>query len=318
MEEVTLSSLSINQRTKAWITLTRPPFHTVGLFPMTLGMFIAWSPDHPLNWAVFALANLAIVLILLVTYLSGEYYDYEGDSLNKDFNTFSGGSRVLQTGLLPRRHALIATYIAFALAIVIGLVIQFRYDTGPYTIPLGAFGLICGYFYSSRPFQWAYRGIGEVLIAICYGWLTINTGYYLQTGEFALLPSLVSIPIGITIFLVILINEFPDYQADMAVNKRNLTVRFGQKKMAMLYAVLVALSLGILFIALPYGLPWLAAVLSVVLLPLVILNIRVITKKGYEQAIALKGLCARTLMLNLGFTLIYIIALTLSGRNILG
>jgi 1,4-dihydroxy-2-naphthoate polyprenyltransferase len=218
---------------------------------------------------------------------------------------------------LPRRHALIPTYIAFALAIAIGLVIQFHYDTGPYTIPLGAFGLICGYFYSSRPFQWAYRGIGEVLIAICYGWLTINTGYYLQTGHFALLPSLVSIPIGITIFLVVLINEFPDYQADKAVNKRNLVVRFGQPKMAILYAVLVMLSLGILYIALPYDLPKLAAILSALLLPLVVLNVRAIIKKGYEQAAALQGLCARTLMLNLGFTLIYIAAFVLAARDIM-
>ena len=311
-----MSSLTINQRTKAWLTLIRLPFHTVGLFPLTLGMLIAWNTGHSLNWAVFALGNLAIVLILLVTYLAGEYYDYECDSLNKEFNMFTGGSRVLQAGLLPRRHALIGAYTAFALAIAIGLIIQFRYDTGPYTIPLGAFGLVCGYFYSSRPFQWAYRGIGEVLIAICYGWLTLNTGYYLQTGQFALLPSLVSIPIGITIFLVILINEFPDYQADMAVKKRNLAVRFGRQKMAILYAVLVTLSWVILFIALPYGLPWLAAILSVLLLPLVMLNLRAIIKKGYEQAAALKGLCARTLILNLGFTLIYITAFVLAGRNI--
>jgi 1,4-dihydroxy-2-naphthoate octaprenyltransferase len=307
-----LSDLTLNQRTKAWLTLARPPFHTVGLFPMTLGMLIAWNMGHPLNWAIFALANLAIVLILLVTYLAGEYHDYECDSLNKEFNTFSGGSRVLQSGLLPRRHALIGTYSAFALAMVIGLIIQFRYDTGPLTIPLGAFGLICGFFYSSRPIQWAYRGVGEILIAICYGWLTVNTGYYLQTGQFALLPSLVSIPIGITIFLVILINEFPDYQADKAVNKRNLVVRFGIQKMAILYAVLVTLSLAILYIALPYGLPKLAVILSVLLLPLVVLNVRAISKKGYEQAKVLEGLCARTLMLNLGFTIIYITAFVLS------
>lgn len=302
----------MNQRTEAWLTLIRLPFHTVGLFPLTLGMLIAWNMGQPLNWTVFALGNLAIVLILLVTYLAGEYYDYECDSLNNEFNMFSGGSRVLQSGLLPRRHALIGTYIALALAMITGLIIQFRYDTGPLTIPLGAFGLVCGFFYSSRPIQWAYRGIGEVLIAICYGWLTVNTGYYLQTGQFALVPSLVSIPIGITIFLVILINEFPDYQADMAVKKRNLVVRFGRQKMAILYAIMVMLSIGILFIALPYGLPRLAAILSVLLLPLVVLNVRAISKRSYEQAAALQGLCARTLMLNLGFTIIYITAFSLS------
>ncbi len=307
-----MSDLTINQRTKAWFTLSRPPFHTVGLFPMSLGMLIAWNVGNPMNWAIFALANVAIVLILLVTYLAGEYYDYECDSMNKDFNTFSGGSRVLQSGILPRRHALIATYVAFALAVVIGLVIQFHYDTGLYTIPLGAFGLICGFFYSSRPIQWAYRGVGEILIAICYGWLTVNTGYYLQTGSFNLLPSLVSIPIGITIFLVILINEFPDYEADKAVNKRNLTVRFGKQKMAILYAILVILSLATLYVAIPYGLPILAVILSVLLLPLVMLNVRTIIRKDYEQAKPLEGLCARTIVLNLGFSIIYIIAFALS------
>jgi len=103
----------------------------------------------------------------------------------------------------------------------------------------------------------------------------------------------------------------------MAVNKRNLVVRFGQQKMAILYAVLVMFSLGILFIALPYGLPKLAAILSILLLPLVVLNVKAIIKKGYEQAAALQGLCARTLMLNLGFTLIYITAFVLAARDMM-
>jgi len=38
------------------------------------------------------------------------------------------------------------------------------------------------------------------------------------------------IPVGILIALVLYINEFPDYEADKAVNKQTLVVMLGKRK----------------------------------------------------------------------------------------
>ncbi len=295
----------------AWLTLSRPPFHAVGVFPFVLGMVIAWTQGYPFNWGVGILSTLAVILIMLTTYYAGEYYDYETDSLNREYNKFSGGTRVLQVGLIPRQHVHLAALLALAAAGVIGLVLQFSFRTGPFTIPLGAFGMLCGYFYTSKPIRWAYRGVGEVLIGICYGWLTVNTAYYLQTGTFGLVPTLASIPIGISIFLVILINEFPDHASDRISGKKNLVVRLGQDKAALLYVTLAAICfLSIVFGTLA-GIPRLMAVLSVIPLALVVRNMLALKRREYKGGQALEKICAATLFLNVGTTALYILAFIL-------
>jgi len=62
---------------------------------------------------------------------------------------------------------------------VIGLILQFYYKTGPWTIPLGVIGMITGFFYSTPPPRWVKRGIGELLIGFCYGWLPVAAAFYL-------------------------------------------------------------------------------------------------------------------------------------------
>ncbi len=302
------SAIAVKERISTWAKLGRLPFHSVGVLPFVLGIVIAWSQGYALNWGLAVLSTLAVILIMLTTYLAGEYYDFETDSLNAQFNKFSGGSRVLQKGIVARRTALTVAISSAVLAGVIGLVIQFYYKTGPYTIPLGIFGLICGYFYSSNPIRWAYTGIGEILIGICYGWLTVNTAYYLQTDTFALVPSLVAIPIAISIFLVIFINEYPDYVSDRMSKKKNMVVRWGPDRSAMVYIVMAALC----FISIPLGVlgevPKLMAVLSVIPLALVVRNIAAMKRGAYRDRHALEGICGFTLILNLGITLLYIIA----------
>jgi len=295
----------------SWLRLSRLPFHTVGVFPFLLGMVIAWSQGYPFNWGVGILSTLAVVLIMLATYYSGEYYDYDTDSLNREYNKFSGGTRVLQAGLVPKKQVLLAALLALAAAGIIGLILQFYFKTGPFTIPLGAFGMLCGYFYTSKPLRWAYRGVGEVLIGICYGWLAVSTAYYLQTGTFGLIPTLASIPISISIFLVILINEFPDYTSDRASGKNNLVVRLGRDRAALLYASLAAICFLSIVLGVLAGIPRLMAFLSVIPLGLIVRNLLALKKREYRERQALEKICSRTLLLNLGTTALYILAFIL-------
>jgi len=296
------------KKISSWLVLSRLPFQTVGVFPFFLGILISRSQGYPLNLPVGILSTLAVILIMLATYYSGEYYDYETDRLNQTFNKFSGGTRVLISGLIPMSQVLMASFLCLAGAGVIGLLLFFYFKTGPYTLPLGAFGMICGFFYTTRPIQWAYRGVGEVLIGLCYGWLTVNTGYYLQAGGFDLIPILVSIPIGISIFLVILINEFPDYFSDRLSGKKNLVVRLGREKASVLYAVLSGVCFMAILFGIFYGVPKIIAALSAIPLIFIVQNLFSIKKGEFLGGKSLERICARTLMLNLGITLLYILS----------
>lgn len=125
---------------------------------------------------------LAVIFIMLATYYSGEYFDYDTDALSEKLerNRFSGGTQVLQTGIIPQKHAFVAALLA---AGIVGLILQFYFKTDPYTIPLGAIGMLAGFFYTTKPIQWSYRSVGEILIGFCYGWLPVAASYYIQTKQ---------------------------------------------------------------------------------------------------------------------------------------
>ena len=109
----------------SWLTLFRLGATARGVLPFLLGAVIAWSQGNPINLAVLVLSSLGVIFVMLMTFLVNEYYDYEGDILNKEFHRLSGGSRVLPMGLVSRRHSLIAAYVLLFLTGIIGLVLQF-------------------------------------------------------------------------------------------------------------------------------------------------------------------------------------------------
>ena len=235
-------------RVRPWIDLQELPKHLANLLPFLLGTTVAFWESGRIDWAVFAVALLALFLLTDGTYISNEYFDYENDRLNLARIggadavgvTTTGGTRVLVKGLIPRRHALIAAVTAFLLAIPVGLYLQFGLGTGPLTIPLGLLGLFIGWFYTAPPVRACYRGLGELFIAVGQG-IVIFGASYVQRGSSAL-PLLVSLPWFIALPALKIIREFPDYEADRATDKRGLTLRFGRERMATVYDVLLVLA----------------------------------------------------------------------------
>ena len=292
---------------KGYLILSRPPFHLVGIFPFLLGSILSWSLFHSFNWP----AIFATIFIMLSTYYIGEYYDLEEDKLSAlmERNRFSGGSQALLKGLVPPSHAKIGAHITALLAIFIGLILQFHYNTGYLTIPLGLIGLVSGYFYSAPPFRWVSRGIGEILIGICYGWLPVATAFYLQTGKIVEIVNWISIPIAVTIFNVILINEFPDYPADIIKKKKNLLVRIGKESGALLYILMTVISWISFLLSFRKGIPLIGIIAYIPIFIITAILVLFMLQKRYLDRDLLEKICAMTIFVNLGTTSSYIIAI---------
>jgi len=293
----------------AWLALSRPPFHTVGALPLVLGAVVARYQTGVFRWDICLWGVLGVVLIMLSTYYAGEYWDYAEDLVSGQLggSRFAGGSQVVQRGLLPRRAAQRASWIAVSLALAVGLILHFGYRTGMWTLPLGILGLVGGFFYSTRPLRWVSRGWGELWIAFCYGWLPIATGYYLQVGEYLPLVHWMALPVGLSIFNVILLNEFPDYPADLVAGKLNLTVRLGPEVSARIYSMLSIGSWLAVWLSTQRGVPgtmlhWYAPI-GALSTALVILMLR----GQWRDRAVLEKLCAANLLVNLGTTGAYIL-----------
>ena len=309
--------MRFQQTIVAWWKLSRVPFLSVGLLPLILGFVLAWRRGYQGDPGLCLLSIVVTLLIMLMTYTLGERNDLEGDRINQGFNPYSGGTRVLVHGLLPVWVPLLLGYGCLAAAVFGGFYLFYHYRTGIWTLVLEGVGILSGLTYSGKPFRWAHRGMGEILIGFCYSWLPIATGFYLLAGFFDPLVLLLSIPVGLSIFNVILINEFPDEEADRAVGKRNLVVRHGKEKMADLYiglSVLTGLSL-LKVISLIQGTPLRIFFLSGIPLVLILWNVIRVWQGSYWDSPRLKVLCRNTLFINLSITMLLTLQQTLVFSN---
>jgi 1,4-dihydroxy-2-naphthoate polyprenyltransferase len=315
MGQGNMEKLSFFSTLKAWIQLSRVPFHSVGVLPFILGTVLAWKTTGIFHLPVFLLGVIAVILIMLCTYYTGEYCDIFEDKLSADMerNTFSGGSQVIVKNLLPDKYPMIASYIALALTVMVGLIIKFYYKTGVLTIPLGIIGMISGFFYSKMPIRWVAKGIGELLIGFCYGWLPVAVSFYLQTGRIDPIIHWIALPIACTIFNVILVNEFPDHPADVIARKSNLVVRLGKEKASYLY-ISVTLAAWITFmLSTAQGLSNMTFVYYAPVFAVSAFLVIAMFKKGYLNKKMLEVICGLTIVTNLGTSLAYTLAILHRG-----
>ncbi len=302
MHQVESSSFVVPQIRpwRAWLVVTRIPFMSVGILPFILGLIMAVRHGHDFSLEVIAVSVTAVAGILAVTHWLGEYFDLHGDALNKNHNRFSGGSRILVGDLLRPKAVLAVALVVLTVVVALGVYLSLHPSVGPLALPLGMLGLVAGIGYSVAPMRWAYRGAGEMIIGLAYGWLTVNTGYYLLSGTFTLDGLMVAIPLGLSVFNIILINEFPDIEADRTVGKENLVVRYGPAAMARLYVIASAATAFALFLSvvvLDRG-----PALGLMILPGAILaaaNAREAAGGAYREPGALEALCGRSIILNL-------------------
>ncbi|MFN2272260.1 MAG: prenyltransferase [Anaerolineae bacterium] len=297
------------KRLSAWLALSRLPFHSVGVLPFVLGGVLAWRQTGAFRWDICGWGTLGVVLVMLATYYAGEYWDYKEDTISSQQpSRFAGGSGVIQRGLLPRRAALWASVVCVILAFAVAFILWLGYRTGPWTLPFGIVGLLGGFFYSTRPVRWVSTGVGELWIAVCYGWLPVAVGYYLQVGGTAPLVHWLAVPIGLTIFNVILLNEFPDYAADVATGKKNLVARMGRERGAWLYGLVSLGSWVGMGLSLMNGVPVRALWVYVPVLALS-LALTVLAVRGrWQDRDVLEKLCGLNIAVNLGTTAAYIFA----------
>ncbi len=298
------ASFPTKEQIKAWLLLSRPPFQLVGIVPYFLGVVAALRNGFQAAPGAVGLGAAAVVFIMLATYYLGEYFDRPTDDINTEYNAFSGGTRVLQAAPFLAKKVLYAGFASTLAAAVIGLVLYGVFHLKLTGLILGAAGLVCGVFYSTPPFKWAYRGIGELFIGFCYGWLTVNMGYYLVTNTFSPTLSIISLPVIFSITAVIIINEFPDWEADRTAGKHNLVVIFGREKMALVYALLTAgtvVTQGWGLLALKAPGMWLTGGV-VPSLALALPGISVALQKAYTRRKPLALTCALTIILNLWAT----------------
>ncbi len=212
-----------------WIRTLRAPFLTASGAPVLLGAFAASRHAGVFALDRFLLTLGAVLCVHAGANVANDYYDYVtgADTMNPQPTPFSGGSRVIQDGLVSARASLALSIALLAAGFVMGLVLNSMIP-GTKVIILGVVGILCGLLYSAVPAKLSYRGLGEIVIFIAFGPLTVMGAYLCQTGDLDLFSFLISIPAGLLVLAILLVNEVLDLEWDAKAGKRTLAVRLGQ------------------------------------------------------------------------------------------
>lgn len=219
----------------------RAQFLPASVLPVLLGTAMAFARAGAFDAPAFALTLAAVVLVHLGTNVSNDYFDHRSgnDAFNTQFvRPFTGGSRLIQEGLLSPRAVLALAIVLLSLAVAAGAVLAAT--RGPSILVLGAIGIASGLFYVAPPFRFASRGFGEILIGINFGVLCVMGAYYVQTRTVTWESFTASLPLAVLIAAVVFINEFQDMEADARAGKRTLVVRLGRRKASRVYGFIAA------------------------------------------------------------------------------
>lgn len=188
----------------------------------------------PIAWGWLALTVLGIFAVEAAKNASGEIFDWDSGAdqgvTEAERSPFSGGKRVIVDGLLTRRQTAVVAAAFYLIAIAAGLVIVTRRE--PAVLWLGMLGMALAFFYHAPPLQLAYRGLGELAVAISYGPVIAAGTYLVQRHDVSATVLWASLPLALATAAFLWINELPDARADAAAGKRTLVVRLGRHRAA--------------------------------------------------------------------------------------
>jgi 1,4-dihydroxy-2-naphthoate octaprenyltransferase len=230
----------MNKELSARLGPARVPFLLLPPVCVALGYATACreNPSIPIVSIILALIGAIASHVSVNSF--NEYYDFKSSLDAKTTRTpFSGGSGTLQARPELAGWAMRLAIGSALLTAAIG--IYFTVTMGPGILPLGIGGLLVVLTYSA-----AVRNPFFCLVApgLGFGPFMVMGTHFVLTGHYSWTAAIVSL---IPFFLVnnlLLLNQFPDVEADRSVGRKNLPIASGLKVSALVYALFTVFAYG--------------------------------------------------------------------------
>ena len=197
------------------------------------------------------------------------------EAFNEYFDSRMGTDRVFNPDDVPPMSGWVLWLgiAAFAGALAVGIYLTYR--GGWPILAFAVLGGLAAIFYVAPPIRWAYRGLGETVIALSYGpWMVLGS-LYLHTGAVSWGALWASLVPGFLIMALAVVNAIPDYHQDRLVGKRNLVVRLGRRRGVWLYLALAAAGLAAAAAGVVAGVFPVACLAALLALPLLVSSARI-------------------------------------------
>jgi len=217
----------------------RVPFLVLGPVCWFLGMAAAVWTTGGINWPHAVLALIGAVAAHISVNAFNEYFDFRS---GLDFNTqrtpFSGGSGTLPANPQAARQALITAVVTAVITAGVG--VFFLLVQGWWLLPLGLLGLLVVYTYTNL----LTRSPFLCLIApgLGFGTLMVMGTYFALTGKYTWTAFVASFVPFFLVSNLLLLNQFPDVEADRGIGRKHYPITLGRKGAAVIYVVFLILT----------------------------------------------------------------------------
>ncbi len=273
---------------QTWIAQTRANFLVLAIFLTAIGLAFAakYDTETAFNWLHAILIMAGAISAHVSVNLFNEYSDFQ---TRIDFSTqrtpFSGGSGMLTEGRTKPLHVKIVAWLTLLFSAAIG--VYFSIISHYTIIIIALIGAVAITLYTPLLSRLL---LGEIFSGLALGSLVIIGAYIAMTAEpgtplASLLPMevlLVSIPPGILTALLLLLNEFPDAEADKAGGRRHLVIVFGKKRAAWFYAANMLAIFAIILLLPLFGIASYWLYLALLPVPLAIKASAIAIKHGND------------------------------------
>jgi 1,4-dihydroxy-2-naphthoate octaprenyltransferase len=214
-----------------WLGVARAPFLVLPVTLVASGAAAA-AYEGAFGWTPTLLALVGLVLLHVAVNALNEASDMTtGIDLRTTRTPFSGGSGTLPAGLLSVRATRVFAYACAAVGGLIGG--WFALRLGPMFALLMAVGAAAVLFYSEL---FARAGLGEVFAGLGLGALPVWGAAWVQGPAPGRAALWAGVPAFFMTFNLLLLNEFPDEEADRAGGRRNIVLMLGRRGAGLVYA----------------------------------------------------------------------------------
>jgi 1,4-dihydroxy-2-naphthoate polyprenyltransferase len=284
-----------------WVAGARPRTLPAALAPVLVGTGAAAALDGFRPGPALLALLVALTLQVAVNYAN----DYSDGRRGTDADRV-GPMRLVGSGAARPEQVLAAALLAFGVAAVAGLALAAL--SSWWLVAVGAACIAAAWTYTGGPLPYGYRALGEVFVFVFFGPVAVIGTTFVQTGAVEGLAVAASVPPGLLIVALLVVNNLRDIDGDARVGKRTLAVLLGDRTTRLGYAALLLAAFGAVT-AIGVARPW--ALIALCGMPLAVPPAR--TVLSGERGPALIGALQGTGLLTLATGVLLGAGLALSG-----
>ena len=257
-----------------WLVGARPRTLPAAVVPVVVGTAVA-AGEGIIWWRAAAAMVVALSLQVMTNYVN----DY-ADGVRGTDEGRVGPVRLVASQLATPSEVKRAALVAAATAALAGLALAVA--VGPELLVVGAASLAAGYLYTGGPRPYGYAGLGELFVFAFFGVVATAGTAYVQLERLTGLALAASVPVGLLVTGLLVVNNLRDIPTDAASGKLTLAVRLGDRRTRGLYCALVAGAFAVTPL-LALARPW--ALLALAALPVAARPLRVVAGKATGPAL---------------------------------